>query len=100
MNIISTGKVLTAAATLGAAVILGGCVVAPPPQPQTHQYALTAAPTNKACQSCGVVTSVNLSSSVYSVSIHMDDGSTRTVHQRKQPAFQVGDRVQVLVRKP
>lgn len=100
MNIISTGKILTGAIALCAPIILGGCIVAPPSQPQTDRYALTAAPTNKACQSCGVVSSVDLSSNVYRVIIQMDDGSVRTVDQQNQPAFQVGDRVQVLVRQP
>ncbi|MGH8161970.1 MAG: hypothetical protein ACRESR_07505 [Gammaproteobacteria bacterium] len=98
MKTATYGKTLVVAAALGAAGVLSGCVVRPA-VPPTPRYAITAAPTSAPCNSCGTITSIQAESPTgYVVTIRMDDGTVRTVRQTKQPAFQVGDRVQLLVR--
>jgi hypothetical protein len=101
MNIAQYGKTLAGAAVIGSAALLGACVSTAPPSspPAQPSYAISAAPTNGACKSCGVITAIHeMSPSGYSVTLKMDNGSTRTVNLTSQPAFQVGDRVQILVR--
>lgn len=94
-----TTRILTGVA-LGVCGLLAGCAPeayynSPPPPPP--QPALTAAPVTGACNSCGAITSVQaLAPNDYQVTIRLDNGSVETIHQAAQPAFQVGDRVQVL----
>ncbi|HET8700385.1 MAG TPA: hypothetical protein VFL97_01820, partial [Nitrococcus sp.] len=64
------------------------------------QPALTAAPSTS-CSACGTITSITESSSPYGgggyrVAIHLDNGQNTTIVQSTRPAFNVGDRVQIL----
>ncbi|MGH8272857.1 MAG: hypothetical protein ACRES9_01170 [Gammaproteobacteria bacterium] len=99
MNIATYGKTIFGAAVLGSAGLLGACVVSPPPNPPPPSYAIAAAPTNQACKSCGVIESIQAQRPRdYQLTITMDNGTTRTIDLTQQPAFQVGDRVQILIR--
>lgn len=67
------------------------------------QPALTAAPSSD-CSSCGTITSIDrsggtyggTSSGAYRVTVRLDNGQDETITQSTQPAFRVGDRVQIL----
>ena len=99
MDIAKQGRILLGSAVIGSASLLSACVVqAPPPQP-APQLVLAAAPSAGPCNSCGVISSIQVvNPSDYRVTIHMDTGAMQTLDQPQQPAFQVGDRVQVLKR--
>lgn len=88
---------LSGGVALGISVLLAACSTqpyetqAPLPQPR-----LAAAPAT-ACSNCGVITAIQtLSPSDYQVTVRLDNGSVQTIAQSTQPAFQVGDRVQIL----
>ncbi|MGH8426528.1 MAG: hypothetical protein ACRES7_00915 [Gammaproteobacteria bacterium] len=98
MDIANYGKRLLGGVAIGSMSLLTACVVqsAPPPAPA---LALTAAPTTAPCASCGVITSIQaIAPSDYRVSIRLDTGAMETLDQAQQPAFRVGDRVQILQR--
>ncbi|HEX5314068.1 MAG TPA: hypothetical protein VFX38_04055 [Gammaproteobacteria bacterium] len=98
MSITTLRKGLAVSLAMAAFALLGACVVEPTPQPQS-QLVLTAAPTTGTCTSCGVITSVQtVEPADYRVTIRMDTGDMRTLDQAQQPAFQVGDRVQIVTR--
>ncbi|MGH8307513.1 MAG: hypothetical protein ACRER0_04495 [Gammaproteobacteria bacterium] len=99
MDIANYSKKLLAGLALGSVALLAACVVRP--VPQQPQVALTAAPTSGTCSNCGVITSIqSVSASDYRVIIRMDSGTTQTLDQAHQPAFRVGDHVQILNRTP
>lgn len=80
---------------LGSAIMLAGCVAEPYPQ---QQLALASAPAG-ACNSCGVITAIQgVYPDDYRVTLRMDNGGIQTLDQETQPAFRVGDRVEILSR--
>lgn len=82
----------------GVIILLAGCTpYQTQPAPTLPQPRLAAAPASGACSSCGVITSVqSMSPTDYQVTIRLDNGSMQTIALPTQPAFQVGDRVQIL----
>lgn len=97
MNVANYSRRLLSGLAIGSLTLLAACVVEPPAQPP--QSALAAAPTTGTCTACGVISSIqSVSATDYRVMIRMDTGTTRTLDQVQQPAFQVGDHVQILTR--
>lgn len=95
MNIARNTARVLGAAIIGSTVLLTACVVEPR-APET-QPALASAPTSESCDGCGTITAVrSVSANDYRVTLRMDDGGVRTINLNQQPAFQVGDHVQLL----
>ena len=81
------------------AVALIGCYPNNTTTSYETQPALTAAPSAD-CSGCGTITSIDHSSDIYSggyqVTVRLDNGQDQVISQSTQPAFRVGDRVQIL----
>lgn len=83
---------------LGVVTLFAACTTEPyqaaTPLPQPT---LVAAPTTTACSNCGVITTIQtLSPTDYQVTVRLDNGSVQTIQLPAQPAFQVGDRVEIM----
>lgn len=59
------------------------------------QPALTTAPSAD-CSACGTIMAINNSNGAYQVTVRLDNGQDETITQSTQPAYRVGDRVQIL----
>jgi outer membrane lipoprotein SlyB len=104
--VIGAGVAVLMFSLMGAAAITG---VLPASNADSSALALektaaAAAASKAACRTCGVIAAVKAvevksdsssASSVYRVTVRMDDGSERTLSQAAAPAFAVGARVRV-----
>ncbi|HET8552338.1 MAG TPA: hypothetical protein VFM97_07685 [Gammaproteobacteria bacterium] len=101
MDIGKSSVRLLGGVAFGVMILLAGCAPEPTQPASLPQPRLAAAPATGACTNCGVITSVqSLSPTDYQVSIRLDNGSVQTIALPTQPAFQVGDRVQILSQPP
>lgn len=87
--------ILPAMILLGSLSTLSGCYAPYSAPPAEVQPTLTSAPSAN-CTACGTITAIKSVENAYQVTVRMDNGRLETITQATQPAFRVGDRVQIV----